>query len=336
VTFRKLLVKRWFRVSLISGAIVVFLAGLEWFIDLPTNGALALIGGVLALAASVWENTTSRKRKGSNAQVLTEVEEVDQLHEEVLDYERLTQLLENRGLRFSEMMKKYVDNSEMLIVSVTDQKGPEKDDIGEDQDDTRFVKWVVEDELDGVSLTSKTWAIPPDRVPEQIRGGTRDDIEAWLENEIYGRYEGEYSALLPLIALVDLKRVYSKQDDESERHFGETLVMEVIEASDTFTLDDYAEALSDRKIDILDSVKQGDLRFFMPSSFSEAEIDNIRENQSVILKGISPPTLQGLADENNVEELEKGLFEAGIEPSPKIAQSVHEIAQIWKETLDEV
>lgn len=334
VEFRRLWAKRWFRVSLIGGGLVISLAALEWSIGLPTNGALALIGGVLTVVASVWENTTSRKREENNKQVLTEAKDVEQLREEVLDYERLTQLLENRGLRFSEMMGKYVNNSEMLIVSVTDQKGPENEDVGEETDDTKFVKWVI-DELDGVALTSKTWAIPPDRVPETVQGGTREDIESWLDNEIYERYEGDYSALLPLIALVDLRRVYSKQDEESERHFGETLVMEVIEASDTFTLEDYAEALADKKIDVLDSVKQGDLRFFIPNSFSEAEIDNIRENQSIILKDISPPTLQGLADENNVDKLEKGLSEAEIEPSSEIAQSINEIAQIWKETLDE-
>lgn len=315
---------------------MITLTVLEVAVGLPTNGILGLIGGVLTVLASVWEGTSSRKRTQNNEQVLTEVEEDEELREEVLDYERLTHLLENRGLRFSEMMEKYVDNSEMLIVSVTDQKGPKKEDVGEDEDDTRFVKWVIEDELDGVPLTSKTWAIPPDRVPPEVRGGTREDIESWLENEIYQKYDGEYSALFPLIALVDLKRVYSKQDEESERHFGETLVMEVIEASDTFTLNDYAEALADKKIDVLDSVKEGDLRFFIPSSLSEEEIDEIREQQSKILEDVEPPTLQGLADQSNISSLELGLSKADIEPSDEIAQSIHQIANIWKDKLDEV
>lgn len=325
--------KRWFQVFFVGSSLIALLVIADSVVGLPSANILALVAGVLTLFGSVWEGTTSRTRKQSNEEILEEANDSEELREEVLDYERLTNILESRGLPFSEMMEKYADESEILLISVTDQDGPEDEEFGESKKDTRFVKWVV-DELDGVALTSKTWAIPPNNVPERVKGGLREDIENWLDEEVYGRYDGEYTALFPLVALVDLKRVYSKQDEGSHRHFGETLVMEVIEASESFTIQDYAEALSDRKIDVLDSVKKGDLRFILPGHLSEDEIDDIREKQSIILDDVEPPTLHGLANPENIASLEGGLSKAGIESSDDLAQSINEIAKIWKNKLN--
>lgn len=57
--------------------------------------------------------------------MLEKATDPEELREEVLDYERLTNILESRGLPFSEMMDKYADDSEILLISVTDQDGPE-------------------------------------------------------------------------------------------------------------------------------------------------------------------------------------------------------------------
>lgn len=320
------------------------------------------VGGVASLVASavvVAEKLMGVLHENTNSQVTGVIEESDDL-----SYQPLVEILDKAGVSFSEMLEKYAGDREVVLVSLDEGDAESPAAVartGGDTDATRTVdggtrtsrgrgvRWTSQHEdaetayldsspeafpdanldtgathsafREGVEarrLSDEVWVIPPRSVPEPVARG---------EDSAVGTIVQDPDDVV-FAAVVDLSRFLPRNDNR---------IVELL--ADFVGRDTYERAMSDHRIDLLEHVRDANLTFFLPEgSLTEQTEREILRNQDVVLHDVEPPTVRGLADENNFEEIVDGLkrVDVTVGQPETVARQIVNRAEMWLERLEEL
>jgi len=265
--------------------------------------------------------------------------DLDAAENEVMNYDRVTRILDKRGVDPYSMLDSQTDSSHFLLLNFTNQTGPPLPSLEEDSEgdeDERFIRRAIEQDFEAQAVSSFTWVIPPWVVEEQsLNDATKGDLEEWVQENIYDRHEGDYEAFMPLIALIDLRRATSRVDQEGE--FG-TAANKIMSGSDGFTEEDYLKAIAAQDVNLLEVVKSGELVYFLPLDIDQDMLETFSDSdvQNHIMEFVDGSGLSALADEDNIAKLAAGIADVGIERSEKLSREIHNEAENWRQAISSI
>ncbi len=261
--------------------------------------------------------------------------DLDEAEKEVMNYDRVTRILDKRGVDPYSMLDSQTDSSHFLLLNFTNQTGPPlpPSEESERDEDERFIRRAIKQDFEAQTVSSFTWVIPPWVVEEQgLNDATKEDLEEWVQENIYDKHEGNYEAFMPLIALIDLRRATSRVDQEGE--FG-TAANKIMSGSDGFTEKDYLKAVAAQDVNLLEVVKSGELVYFLPLEVDQDTLETFSDGdvQDQIMEFVEGSGLSALADEDNIRKLAAGIEDVGVERSEKLARKIHKEAENWRQAV---
>lgn len=202
-----------------------------------------------------------------------------------------------------------------------------------EKNDSRFIRRAIRNDFDAQAVSAFTWVIPPWVVEEEGLGNTtKPDLEEWVQQTIYDRYDEEYRAFMPLIALIDFRRATSRVDEKGKSG---TAADKIMAGSDQFTEQDYLKAITAQNVNLLEVVKSGELVYFLPLDVDQATLETFNNSdvQEEIMEFIEGSGLNALADDENIPNLVTGLEAVGIERAENLACEINESAETWKRAI---
>ncbi|WP_049972495.1 hypothetical protein [Haladaptatus cibarius] len=317
-------------------------------------GATTVLSTIFTLARhglALLDFLSPNKAEEDNEQYNELRRELGNAEEDLTEYARVTRILEARDIDPYSLLNSQTDSSHFLLLNFTNQSGPplppqnvektisegnELTDGGETtsgKNDSRFIRRAIRDDFDAQAVSAFTWVIPPWVVEEEGLGdATKSDLEEWVQQNIYDRYDEEYRAFMPLIALIDFRRATSRVDEKGK--FG-TAADKIMAGSDQFTEQDYLKAITAQNVNLLEVVKSGELVYFLPLEIDQTTLEAFSDSnvQEDVMEFVEGSGLNALADGENVPNIVTGLEAVGIERAESLASEINESAKIWKRAI---
>jgi len=325
---------------------------LAFAVSMVVGGALV----ALALGVSVWtfvgvivpsaaltlrlhqfvENLNNDPVDNGNQQFHQLANMLAELENDLTDYKRVTRVLESREMKLDTVLE-HTSGSRGIWIAFGDQILDSSDEqaIDDEVPKGNWVRYVLEQYYDLVMVSPQTWLIPPAVVEREGLGtADSDQLEQWMKENVFSKFPNS-TVTIPIMNVVDLGRGYIKPGVEGA-HLN-TLPLAIVEDADTFTEEDLFEALREQKLNLLEVVKSGEIVFFLPLDLTNTKTDAIRENEERVIQYLDDHSLRGLANENNVDGLARGLNEVDEVNDPEgLAQDINQEAQRWSRVLNQV
>jgi hypothetical protein len=347
-------------VVLTAIAVVVFVAGALLLVPRYTGysgtevlGVATALSAIFTLArhgVALFDFLSPDKTEEDNEQYNELRQELEDAEEDLIGYDRVTRILEAREIDPYALLNSQTDSSHFLLLNFTNQTGPplpppdaeraidmgteiakrEDQQSTEEEEDSRFIRRAIETDFDAVAVSAFTWIIPPWVVEEEgLSDATKADLDEWVKQNIYDRYDEDYRAFMPLIALVDFRRATSRVDEKGK--FG-TAADKIMAGSEEFTERDYLNAIAAQDVNLLEVVKSGELVYFLPLEVDQETLETFSdpELQEGIMEFVEESGLSALADDENIPHLVTGLEAVGIERAESLAREINESAKTWK------
>ncbi len=352
------------RNGIVATAIIVvaFLVGALLFVPRYTGysgtevlGVATALSAIFTLArhgVALFDFLSPDKAEEDNEQYNELRQELEDAEEDLIGYDRVTRILEAREIDPYSLLNSQTDSSHFLLLNFTNQSGPplpvpaveapvgngtpvanHEDLPTPEEEDSRFIRRAIETDFDAQAVSAFTWIIPPWIVEEEgLSDATKADLDEWVKQNIYDRYDEEYRAFMPLIALVDFRRATSRVDEKGK--FG-TAADKIMAGSEEFTERDYLNAIAAQDVNLLEVVKSGELVYFLPLEVDQETLETFSdpELQEGIMEFVEGSGLSALADDENIPHLVTGLEAVGIERAESLAREINESAKTWKRAI---
>lgn len=307
------------------------------------SGGVALLTGIptIILSLQTKQREDDNERFWELAKAVEKereaYEEKDGIKDDLQEYQRMMRILEDRDLKLADLIENQIESNQIALLVFRDQDAPEDHDYFQVEDENnknKFIRYRTKEEYGGETISSFTWMLPPSVVTEEgLENANRDELKQWFREHVYDYYsDEEFQANVLLMGLMDVSSIFSITKEETKLgKFAENL----IEYDDEFTEEDFYKALAEKRVNMLEEVKSGQLVFFLPESLDKETVDQIRDQSEVVKSELTDGGLREIADEDSVEPLSEGFEKLNIPRPEELARKIVEEAQMWEKRIEE-